>query len=709
MHWYLALSGFEIYGQLTGKDLEIMQKPQETNRMAFVELSFNNETKRKQLEERLLSIDFRKVLSDIYGKPIEVAPTYPEIMNEKDDFENNFMRLKLLEMSGAPKKRFFGAIFSIFVGKDFGSENDENGAFFGKLWLEIERFGRKVEKQNVELEKNKLEEESKNVYEYFREQFNNSSPQVKISLCQMIVESLSFKIDQKNNLKTVKKRKRNNSDEKKLKTNEKAVKKILPFWEFVSSDNWILPQKSKINLGEVLSIFSSHPLPDEDRFTSFVASLSSLCDENGDFEIVLLIAEICKFSSENPIDIINWLKSMQIDLNFDSDILCSADNLSELLENEQIQNIGDGFIEFSELISEARGEFSPLFLNPSQISVEKEITTKMKQPILRKLGQIESKLIRLQFVLLKIFNKLLADSLQFINLHRDKEKTSLAGMIALCKRYVFKVVKIDFIDSVMSLTAIAQTNLPVVSINRLAIAEKSNSDTEINFSRDTHFGIAMRQLGDVKESHLRPQKPQGTEPYIAFEVSYKDQHVVGTAGPYRQFFSEISEELISKECNAFVPIDKLENRAKMLFVVNPDATSPADCKMFEMIGVFTGCCIRTEAKLSLNLADIFWKLLCGDTIELKDLIHVDSQLYLRLKSSKESKKDEFEKEELTNLLAEHRIEYSSEVTYENRREIISLIVSALLRRTKRQMRFVSRGIEKVVPIQILRILTWEEL
>jgi other hect domain ubiquitin protein ligase E3 len=42
---------------------------------------------------------------------------------------------------------------------------------------------------------------------------------------------------------------------------------------------------------------------------------------------------------------------------------------------------------------------------------------------------------------------------------------------------------------------------------------------------------------------LRPKKPLGTEPHIAFEIVFKGEHVVGEGGPYRQFFADISKEL----------------------------------------------------------------------------------------------------------------------------------------------------------------------
>lgn len=51
-------------------------------------------------------------------------------------------------------------------------------------------------------------------------------------------------------------------------------------------------------------------------------------------------------------------------------------------------------------------------------------------------------------------------------------------------------------------------------------------------------------MTDLISTNLRPIKPKGSEPYICFEIIFKGEHVMGEAGPYWQFFSDISSELI---------------------------------------------------------------------------------------------------------------------------------------------------------------------
>ena len=57
------------------------------------------------------------------------------------------------------------------------------------------------------------------------------------------------------------------------------------------------------------------------------------------------------------------------------------------------------------------------------------------------------------------------------------------------------------------------------------------------------FLMAHEQVKDMDLGLLRPKKPQGTEPHIAFEIVFENEHVVGEGGPYRQFFADVSKEL----------------------------------------------------------------------------------------------------------------------------------------------------------------------
>lgn len=57
------------------------------------------------------------------------------------------------------------------------------------------------------------------------------------------------------------------------------------------------------------------------------------------------------------------------------------------------------------------------------------------------------------------------------------------------------------------------------------------------------FTQAYAQMKDIDAGSLRPPQPKGTDPHLSFEVYFKGEDVVGMGGPYRQFFSDVSQEL----------------------------------------------------------------------------------------------------------------------------------------------------------------------
>ena len=62
--------------------------------------------------------------------------------------------------------------------------------------------------------------------------------------------------------------------------------------------------------------------------------------------------------------------------------------------------------------------------------------------------------------------------------------------------------------------------------------------------KDEHlFTKSHDQFLKVSPALFRPFKPKGTDPYLSFTVNFKGENVMGEAGPYRQFFTDIGREL----------------------------------------------------------------------------------------------------------------------------------------------------------------------
>lgn len=62
-------------------------------------------------------------------------------------------------------------------------------------------------------------------------------------------------------------------------------------------------------------------------------------------------------------------------------------------------------------------------------------------------------------------------------------------------------------------------------------------------SQEFMFKLAYEQLKELNIARLRPKKPMGADPHLAFKIRFKGEHVEGDGGPYRQFFEDISQEM----------------------------------------------------------------------------------------------------------------------------------------------------------------------
>lgn len=61
----------------------------------------------------------------------------------------------------------------------------------------------------------------------------------------------------------------------------------------------------------------------------------------------------------------------------------------------------------------------------------------------------------------------------------------------------------------------------------------SRSIVNVNQKEDFLFTNAYDQIKEFSVTLLRPVKPTGTDPFIAFETIFKGELVMGESGPYR--------------------------------------------------------------------------------------------------------------------------------------------------------------------------------
>ena len=380
---------------------------------------------------------------------------------------------------------------------------------------------------------------------------------------------------------------------------------------------------------------------------------------------------------------------------------------------------------------ERTGDDSLLSFQPSQLvfeagSVDVELS-RLPQP------SQSLPALRLRFAFLRKFNSLLSQLLPLIDLRLPS--TSSASSIASAsspfpalihrsKSFVFTSCKTTFLQLILAASAV-DAKPPRIVLNRPALLLRKQRGEYIDFVKHSNFGNGFRQLIDTPAALLRPTRPHGTEPFLGFEVEFQQEQVVGEGGPYRQYFSDVGRELVDQSPQSASPLfincpnkqsQAGDNRDK--YVINPAAVSSLHLQMFEFVGVLMGLCIRTGVRLSIDLPSFVWKPLVGDELGASDLYAIDANAgeYVKLIESYdgETLASELHQSFTTALSDQSIVELKPNganemVTAANRQQYISLAIAARLSEHTQQLDAIRRGISRILPAQLLNVLSWQEL
>eukprot|EP00466_Bigelowiella_natans_P021336 jgi/Bigna1/53538/estExt_Genewise1Plus.C_210001 len=258
---------------------------------------------------------------------------------------------------------------------------------------------------------------------------------------------------------------------------------------------------------------------------------------------------------------------------------------------------------------------------------------------------------------------------------------------------------------------------------------RSRPSSSSSFGRYSIFASAFRQLQNAPVSRFRVSKPSGAEPHLAFRIVTENEQVVGEAGPYRQFFTDISRELQQAELSPlFMPSPNHRNSMgdhRDKYILKRAASHQcSEClDMLRFLGVLFGICIRTGVKMMLYCPPLMWKMLSGERVtrhDLKDIDYgtaevlalfeqLDEKSFMQTFSSSETPQN------FTIRLSDGSTKelkeggYSTLVTWQNRLEYVDLAFRARIYEHKIEIEALRAGLESIVPAQALNLMTWADL
>lgn len=341
--------------------------------------------------------------------------------------------------------------------------------------------------------------------------------------------------------------------------------------------------------------------------------------------------------------------------------------------------------------------------------------------------------LRFSWSLLKVLNSNLLKSIHYLkmttnDLIYESIWLSLSDYVSALRDLWMLPIRLELTHRVLQKTALTREEVPKITLERLKMNKEgggkfsSKEGVSIKSKDDFIFTKSFEQLKEMPTTLLRPIKPQGAEPHICFEVIFKGENVMGEAGPYRQFFADISSELqassikpasTTKNLHLLCPSpnnDAKLGRGRDKFVVNPSANSSYHLQLFEFLGILMGCSVRTGAHLTLDLPTIFWKQLVSQKIEFEDLEEVDESLKDLVNIIENYGKNQFEEaimENFSTILSNKKeVELKKggsriAVKFDNRMEYIYRVLQTRLKENELQIQAIKKGMIQIVPLPFL--------
>ena len=118
----------------------------------------------------------------------------------------------------------------------------------------------------------------------------------------------------------------------------------------------------------------------------------------------------------------------------------------------------------------------------------------------------------------------------------------------VCGQLVVAVVFLAQYSWCCGVILLSEQALPKLTVHR---QQASDGGRGQHSAGNSVLEQAQRQLVAISAERFRQPANQ---PHVAFEVVFADEHVVGTAGPYRAFFADVCADIVSHSASALPTI-----------------------------------------------------------------------------------------------------------------------------------------------------------
>ena len=293
----------------------------------------------------------------------------------------------------------------------------------------------------------------------------------------------------------------------------------------------------------------------------------------------------------------------------------------------------------------------------------------------------------------------------------------------LCKK------RNGLIQQLLSDSATSPPSRPTVYINRMAAKEHLEDPSKDPECKKTIFNQLMRELKKHTKPHNFNFRWAGSWTQW-WECKFMQEGMIDQGGGFRDTLAEIAEELCPSNPDSDVALPLFirspnqsqdsSNVYRDAYIPNPSCTQFAK---YEFVGKLMGAMLRSNESLVLSLPQFVWKQLVGDSVTwARDFISVDSAEVKFINSIETMSREVFEASfegalKFTTVLSNGKTVSlipgedgdKTLVSYDSRIEYCKLAKESRMNESKEQIKAIKDGLTKVVPTEVLNLLTWQEL
>ena len=358
----------------------------------------------------------------------------------------------------------------------------------------------------------------------------------------------------------------------------------------------------------------------------------------------------------------------------------------------------------------------------------KDLTFKKENISIRnELINCPSETLKKMFVLLKILNTRVKELLPYIDFSKSlSDSGRLSDLFMSISPLIFWDTKNEMIQYYLDKTSYC-CSVHELKINRFKVKKFIEKGKPDILGEHTVFGQIFQFLRTYPFKIFRKKKPDSKNINSErnsklFNASFLGEASIDAGGPYRECLTSAYSELQSSSLSLFIPTPNQKNDSgsfREKWTVNPGAVSSTELEMYKIFGGLMGYAIRTGEFFNMDLCSIFWKSILEIPCDRKDLEKFDKYCVQFLDNIERiNDEDSFVlftdykfKILLSNnsecLLCENGDNIS--LSLENKKKYIELVEKTRLNEGKLQIQAIRSGLEQVIPIGLLKLLSCNEL